>query len=193
MRLYVAYGGGRGIRTPGRLAPTTVFKTVAINHSAIPPQVFLARDRLGIKPLYHAVSDGVFLFASEIKALLASGLVSRQVDREAVWGYLALGSIPQPSTIIADAEPPDTAAQVIPPPARRPNTAAPTPQRYHFLLGAGREGPGALAGNPPSAGASYIVFIPVSVGLGSWTSPGSPCTAPVSAPRVRCRGAWQYR
>src|ERR1700761_8848166 len=89
--------------------------------------------------------------------------------------------------------PPDTAAQVIPPPARRPNTAAPTPQRYHFLLRAGREGPGALAGNPPSAGASYIVFIPVSVGLGSWTSPGSPCTAPVSAPRVRCRGAWQYR
>src|SRR3989440_8679983 len=93
----------------------------------------------------------------------------------------------------AGAPPPDTAAQVIPPPARRPNTAAPTPQRYHFLLRAGLEGPGALAGNPPSAGASYIVFIPVSVGLGSWTSPGSPCTAPVSAPRVRCRGAWQYR
>src|SRR6266480_1895159 len=86
--------------------------------------------------------------------------------------------------------PADTAAQVIPPPARRPNTAAPTPQRYHFLLRAGREGPGALAENPPSAGASYIVFIPVSVGLGSWTSPGSPCTAPVSAPRVRCRRAW---
>src|SRR2546423_383323 len=93
----------------------------------------------------------------------------------------------------AGVPPPDTAAQVIPPPARRPNTAAPTPQRYHFLLRAGREGPGALAGNPPSAGASYIVFIPVSVGLGSWTSPGSPCTAPVSAPRVRCRRALQYR
>src|SRR2546421_604641 len=84
-------------------------------------------------------------------------------------------------------------AALITTPARRPNTAAPTPQRNHFLLRAGREGPGALAGNPPSAGASYIVFIPVSVGLGSWTSPGSPCTAPVSAPRVRCRGAWQYR
>jgi hypothetical protein len=93
----------------------------------------------------------------------------------------------------AGAPPPDTAAQVIPPPARRPNTAAPTPQRYHFFLGADPEGPGALAGNPPSAGASYIVFILVSVGLGSWTSPGSPCTALVSAPRVRCRRAWHYR
>ncbi len=33
----VLSGGGRGIRTPGRLAPTTVFKTAAFNHSAIPP------------------------------------------------------------------------------------------------------------------------------------------------------------
>ena len=35
--LQLRYGGGRGIRTPGGLAPTLVFKTRAINHSAIPP------------------------------------------------------------------------------------------------------------------------------------------------------------
>lgn len=34
-----ARGGGRGIRTPGGLAPTTVFKTAALNHSAIPPRL----------------------------------------------------------------------------------------------------------------------------------------------------------
>ena len=73
------------------------------NGGSIPPTVFLARDRLGIKPLYHAVHDGVFLFASEIKGLLGSGLMSRQIDRQAVWQYLALGSIPQPRTILAGA------------------------------------------------------------------------------------------
>ncbi len=38
-------------------------------------RVFLARDRVGIKPLYYARADGIFLFASEVRALLASGLV----------------------------------------------------------------------------------------------------------------------
>lgn len=65
-------------------------------------QIFLARDRFGIKPLYYVRNNGVFLFASEIKALLASGLISRQVDYQAVWDYLSLGSIPQPRTILAD-------------------------------------------------------------------------------------------
>ena len=39
-------------------------------------KVFLARDRLGIKPLYYAFADGAFLFASEVRALLASGCIS---------------------------------------------------------------------------------------------------------------------
>ncbi len=67
------------------------------------PTLFLARDRLGIKPLYYAIRDGVLVFASEIKGLLVSGIVSRRIDRQAVWHYLALGSIPQPRTILADA------------------------------------------------------------------------------------------
>ncbi len=64
-------------------------------------QLFLARDRFGIKPLYYAEANGVRLFASELKALLASGLVSRQTDTQALWDYLALGSVPQPRTLLA--------------------------------------------------------------------------------------------
>lgn len=67
-------------------------------------QLFLARDRFGIKPLYYSKAANVFLFASEIKALLASGLVSRQVDHQAVWDYLSLGSIIQPRTILLDVQ-----------------------------------------------------------------------------------------
>ncbi len=68
---------------------------------SIRPTLCLARDRFGIKPLYYAMRDGVFVFASELKGLLASGLIARRVDRQAVWQYLALGSIPQPQTILA--------------------------------------------------------------------------------------------
>src|ERR1700735_1896192 len=43
-------------------------------------RVFLARARFGIKPLYYAVAGGIFVFASEVRALLASGLVPRQIS-----------------------------------------------------------------------------------------------------------------
>ena len=63
-------------------------------------ELFLARDRFGIKPLYHAAVDGAFLFASEIKALLASGRVPRVADGQAVWDYLSHGAVPQPRTLV---------------------------------------------------------------------------------------------
>jgi asparagine synthase (glutamine-hydrolysing) len=65
-------------------------------------EVFLVRDRLGIKPLYYSRSPSGLLFASEVRALLASGLVSRQIDRQAVWDYLAYGAIAEPHTILRD-------------------------------------------------------------------------------------------
>lgn len=64
-------------------------------------KLLLARDRLGIKPLVYAEAQGSLVFASELRALLASGLVSRQVDPEAVLDYLAVGSVFQPRTMLA--------------------------------------------------------------------------------------------
>ena len=66
--------------------------------------LFLARDRLGVKPLYYAVlPDGMLLFGSELKALLAHGGLARELDPHAVEEYFALGYIPEPRTIFASA------------------------------------------------------------------------------------------
>jgi asparagine synthase (glutamine-hydrolysing) len=51
-------------------------------------RLFCARDRLGIKPFYYATPDGTFLFASEMKALLAHPGVAATADDEAVLGFL---------------------------------------------------------------------------------------------------------
>jgi asparagine synthase (glutamine-hydrolysing) len=61
----------------------------------------LARDRLGIKPLYYAEAEGVLVFASELKSLLASGLVDTELDYEAIDMFLTLGFVPGPKTPLA--------------------------------------------------------------------------------------------
>jgi asparagine synthase (glutamine-hydrolysing) len=63
-------------------------------------RLFIARDRLGIKPLYWYKGDGFVLFASEVRALIASGLVPRRVDATALWQYLGYQSIPAPRTLV---------------------------------------------------------------------------------------------
>ncbi|MBI4311502.1 MAG: asparagine synthase (glutamine-hydrolyzing) [Chloroflexi bacterium] len=62
-------------------------------------RLLLARDRIGIKPLYYTVLDGRLLFASEIKAILAYPGVPRQVDMEALSLYLSFGAAPAPKTL----------------------------------------------------------------------------------------------
>jgi asparagine synthase (glutamine-hydrolysing) len=61
----------------------------------------LVRDRLGIKPLYYARCGDLLLFASELKSLLASGLVEPDLDYEAVDAYLTFGFFPGPATPLA--------------------------------------------------------------------------------------------
>ena len=63
-------------------------------------RLVLARDRLGIKPLYYAVVDDRLVFASELKSLLASGVVDPRIDPDAVDAYLTLGYFPTPLTPI---------------------------------------------------------------------------------------------
>jgi asparagine synthase (glutamine-hydrolysing) len=67
-------------------------------------RLLLARDRLGIKPLYVARVPGGLLFASEQKALLDSGLLARRVNAEAVHDFLGLGYPITPATCWADIE-----------------------------------------------------------------------------------------
>jgi asparagine synthase (glutamine-hydrolysing) len=61
--------------------------------------LFLARDRLGIKSLYYTEQNSRFLFASEIKAILAWPGVEREVDEEALYHYLTLSVTPAPLTM----------------------------------------------------------------------------------------------
>ncbi|HVF61884.1 MAG TPA: asparagine synthase (glutamine-hydrolyzing) [Thermoanaerobaculia bacterium] len=61
--------------------------------------LLLARDPLGVKPLYYAVEGGVLRFASQVKALEAGGAVSRAVEPAGLAGFLLWGSVPEPWTI----------------------------------------------------------------------------------------------
>jgi asparagine synthase (glutamine-hydrolysing) len=68
-------------------------------------QLWLVRDRLGIKPLYVCqVQPKTWVFASELRALLASGLVNRRLDATAVDSYLAFGAVPAPWTLVEGVE-----------------------------------------------------------------------------------------
>ncbi|MEP7273044.1 MAG: asparagine synthase (glutamine-hydrolyzing) [Acidobacteriota bacterium] len=63
-------------------------------------KLVLVRDRLGIKPLYYYFDGETFIFASELRALLASGLVPHDLSRTALESYLAYGSVEQPLTML---------------------------------------------------------------------------------------------
>ena len=66
--------------------------------------LLLARDRFGIKPLYVAATERSIAFASEIHALVSSGLVERTIDPAGVLGFLAWGTVPPSLTYVAGVE-----------------------------------------------------------------------------------------
>lgn len=71
-------------------------------HDARTQQLFMARDRMGVKPLHYArLADGALAFSSELKGLLAHPLLRRVPDVRAIEDYLAFGYIPDDACIVA--------------------------------------------------------------------------------------------
>jgi len=64
-------------------------------------RLVLARDRVGVKPLYYTISGGRLIFASEIKAIIEHPAVSRDIDEEALCHYLTFLTTPAPQTLFA--------------------------------------------------------------------------------------------
>lgn len=63
-------------------------------------KLLLVRDRMGEKPLYWSLQDGLLLFGSELKALFASGKIKKEIDLESVNQYLLLDYVPTPYSMI---------------------------------------------------------------------------------------------
>ena len=71
-------------------------------HDARCQSLFLARDRMGVKPLHYvALADGSIAFASELKGLLANPAVRREADVTAIEDYLALGYVPDDACLVS--------------------------------------------------------------------------------------------
>jgi asparagine synthase (glutamine-hydrolysing) len=67
---------------------------------ATAPLLFLARDPLGIKPLYYTQTSEGFAFASEVRALMAGKMAPKQLSQDALTSYLLFGSVSEPVTLL---------------------------------------------------------------------------------------------
>ena len=94
LHLYARYGAGMVDHLRGMFA-------FAIWDNA-ERSLFLARDPYGIKPLYYADDGWTFRFASQVKALLAGGHVSRDPEPAGIVGFHLWGSVPEPFTLYRD-------------------------------------------------------------------------------------------
>ncbi|MFZ5553379.1 MAG: asparagine synthase (glutamine-hydrolyzing), partial [Bacteroidota bacterium] len=63
-------------------------------------ELFIARDRMGVKPLYYYQNDRSFIFSSEIRALLSSGIVPPETDSDALVDYFRYQTVHAPRTIL---------------------------------------------------------------------------------------------
>jgi asparagine synthase (glutamine-hydrolysing) len=96
IRLYEHYGDDFLLRLRGMFALAIYDKRKGPGKE----RLLLARDQLGIKPLLYTEANGKFLFASEIKALLASKMVEPDIDPVALRLLLTFGSVYQPHTML---------------------------------------------------------------------------------------------
>jgi len=94
LHLYARHGGEMVHRLRGMFA-------FAI-WDQVQRRLFLARDPYGIKPLYTANDGWTFRFASQVKALLAGGHLSRDLEPAGVVGFHLFGSVPEPFTLYRD-------------------------------------------------------------------------------------------
>lgn len=98
LRMYEQYGDNFLLRLRGMFALAIYDKRQGSGRE----RLFIARDQLGIKPLLYSERGGTILFASELKALLASGSISSEIDPIALRLLLTYGSVYQPYTILKD-------------------------------------------------------------------------------------------
>jgi len=94
LHLYARHGGEMIHRLRG------MFAFAIWDH--VQRRLFLARDPYGIKPLYTANDGWTFRFASQVKALLAGGQISRDPEPAGVVGFHLFGSVPEPFTLYRD-------------------------------------------------------------------------------------------
>lgn len=100
LKLYEKYGDDFLLKLRGMFALAIYDKRRGVGHE----KILLARDPFGIKPLLYARTGKGLVFASELKAILAGGLVERKINTAALPLLLAKGSIPQPMTMIDGVE-----------------------------------------------------------------------------------------
>jgi asparagine synthase (glutamine-hydrolysing) len=91
-----------GEESPAKLCGMFAFAVLEMPGGAHEPakSVFLARDPLGIKPLYYVRPGRGFLFSSEVRSLLASGHVAAELAPQSVSAYLLFGSVCDPTTLV---------------------------------------------------------------------------------------------
>jgi asparagine synthase (glutamine-hydrolysing) len=113
--------------------------------------IFLARDPYGIKPLYYADDGWTFRFASQVKALLAGGAISREPEPAGQVGFYLWGSVPEPFTTYRH-------IRALPAGCRMTvgATGAREPRRYHSIAKAFRDDEAPAAKHAPEAAQEQV-------------------------------------
>ena len=77
-----------------------IFSLIIIDETNSEPIFIVARDKLGVKPLYYSETENSIVFCSELKGILKSGIIKPTISNSSIYEFLYQGSINQPNTII---------------------------------------------------------------------------------------------